>query len=75
VQAFVGFVDAHGVTKPVPGIGMTLYTPAGTKFALSGVSDGKGLVTFHVPYLEFKVGAAYLDQTFWSPNFTWQNTL
>jgi len=74
VQIFAGFVDNHGTTKPVRDIAIALYTPAGTAVGLRGQSDNKGQVLFHVPELAFKAGANYLGQTFWGPEFTWQNT-
>ena len=58
---------------PMAGIKVYLFTPSGSYLGQYQHTDLTGLTTFHLPEMSYKVRADYLNQQFWSSDFTWQD--
>ena len=56
------------------GLPVYLFTASGNYLNLSEVTDANGQVSLSLPEHPYKVRADYLDQEFWSDEFTWQDT-
>ena len=64
----------QGDATALEGVKVYLFTPSGTYLNRYQVTDADGRVTFNLPEVPYKVRADYLNQQFWSDEFTGQDT-
>jgi hypothetical protein len=64
----------QGVSTPMAGVPVYLFSPTGTYLGVSTTTDASGHVTFDLPLKDFKVRADYLGMQFWSEVFNGQDS-
>jgi len=64
----------QGDATALEGLKVYLFTPSGTYLNRYQVTDVDGRVTFNLPDMPYKVRADYLNQQFWSEEFSAQDT-
>jgi len=62
-----------GTAEPLDGLRLYLFTPQGAYLNRNFTTDGLGQAVIHLPEQTYKVRADYLNQQFWSPDFTAEN--
>jgi len=63
----------QGADTLIEGIKVYLFTPSGSYLGQYQRTGSTGLATFHLPEMSYTVRADYLNQQFWSSDFTSQD--
>ncbi len=63
----------QGSGDSISGIRVYLFSPTDAYLGQYQTTDVHGKVTFELPQQPFRVRVDYLNQQFWSEEFTWQN--
>lgn len=64
----------QGIIKPCENIKVYLFSPTNQYLSKYQTTDTNGQIFLNLPEMSYKVRADYMDQQFWSEEFTWQNT-
>ena len=65
----------QGVTSPLAGVTVYLFSPANSYLGLSQKTEGDGRVSFSLPGKDYKVRADYLGRQYFSSVFNAQDTV
>lgn len=63
--------DYNGDIQPRENLNVYLFTESGTYMNWNETTDSQGEVFFNVPEEAYKVRADYMDEQYWSDDFTW----
>jgi hypothetical protein len=63
----------QGVSTPVSGIKVYLFSPTGSYLGFYETTDTNGKVTFNLPEKAYLFRADYLSRQFWSGTVTWED--
>ncbi len=63
-----------GDTQPRKSVPLYLFSPAGAYLSITRTTGEDGSASFYLPEQSYKVRANYLNQEYWSGEFTWQDT-